>query len=215
MVLFLTLLGGVCWTIVYIELIRVGFKNKTYGMPFVALALNVAWEALYSYIGLKNNASSVQSWINLIWLLLDVVIIYTYLRYGIKYFPKHISKKFFMPWNKIIFLMSFVIQYYFVVEFGDLGGWYSAFLQNLIMSILFIDMFSNRVNIKGQNLTIAVNKWIGTLAPTILYGVIYGNKLVLVLGIFCSVFDIIYIYLLSIAKTMSFKYSNSRYTFRA
>lgn len=215
MVLFLTLLGGVCWTIVYIELIRVGFKNKTYGMPFIALALNVAWEVLYSYIGLKSNATNIQSWINLIWLLLDIVIVYTYLRYGINDFPKHLSKKYFMLWNKIIFSMSFVVQYYFVVEFANLGGWYSAFLQNLIMSILFINMLVSRVDTKGQNLTIAINKWIGTVAPTILFGVIYANKLVLVLGIFCSIFDIIYIYLLSIAKKVSFNTSNSRHTFKA
>lgn len=215
MVLFLTLLGGVCWTIVYIELIRVGFKNKTYGMPFVALALNVAWEVLYSYIGLKNNAGDIQGWINLIWLLLDLVIVYTYLRYGIAYFPKYISKKYFILWNKIIFLMSFVVQYYFFVEFGDLAGWYSAFLQNLIMSILFINLLANRVDIKGQNLTIAVSKWIGTLAPTILFGITYQNKLVLVLGAFCSVFDIIYIYLLSIAKKISFNNPSSKYTFKA
>lgn len=57
---------------------------------------------------------------------------------------------------------------------------------------------------RGQSLIIAINKWIGTLAPTILFGTIYGNQLVLILGIFCSVFDIIYIYLLTIALITSF-----------
>ncbi|MBM7871678.1 hypothetical protein JOC70_003188 [Clostridium pascui] len=212
MVLFLTLLGGICWTIVYIELIRLGFKDKTYGMPFIALALNIAWETIYSYISIKDNPTSVQSWIILIWFLLDALIVYTYLRYGKKYFPKRLGEKYFMLWNGLIFLMSFVIQYYFIVEFGDLGGWYSAFFQNLIMSILFINMIVRRMNTEGQNLTIAINKWIGTLAPTILFGLIYENKLVLVLGIFCSVFDIIYISLLNNAKKTSFSRSK---TFKA
>ena len=203
MVLFLLLLSGLCWIIVYIQLIIVGLKHKTYGMPFVALALIFTWEALYSYIGLKSNLLNIQTWIILIWLLLDMVIVYTYLRYGRKYFPKHTSKEYFMPWTILIFLMSFIIQYYFIVEFGDLGKLYSAFLQNLIMSILFINMLVNRMDIKGQNLTIAINKWIGTLAPTILFGVIQGNKLVLVLGIFCSIFDILYIYFLNNIKKMS------------
>lgn len=203
MVLFLLLLSGLCWIIVYIQLIILGLKYKTYCMPFVALALNFAWEALYSYIGLKSNLLNIQTWIILIWLLLDIVIVYTYLRYGRKHFPKHTSKEYFMPWTILIFLMSFVIQYYFIVEFGDLGKLYSAFIQNLIMSILFINMLVNRMDIKGQNLTIAINKWIGTLASTILFGVIQGNKLVLVLGIFCSIFDILYIYFLNIIKKMS------------
>ena len=209
MVLFLLLLSGICWIIVYFQLIVLGLKNKTYGMPFVALALNFAWEALHSYIDLKSNLTNIQTWITLIWLLLDIVIVYTYLRYGKKYFPKHTSKQYFMPWTIIVFLMSFVIQYYFVIEFGDLGRLYSAFLQNLIMSILFINMLVNRMDAKAQNLTIAINKWIGTLAPTILFGVIGGNKLVLVLGIFCSVFDILYIYFLNNIKRMSSNHSKS------
>lgn len=70
---------------------------------------------------------------------------------------------------------------------------YSAFLQNLLMSILFINLFSKRGNMKGQSILLAVSKWIGTLAPTILFGIIHFNLFVLVCGIFCSVFDLIYI----------------------
>ena len=209
MALFLLLLSGICWTIVYIQLIIVGFKDKTYGMPFVALALNFSWEALHSYIGLKNNLFSIQTWITLIWLLLDIVIVYTYLRYGRKHFPKHTSKKYFIPWTTLIFLMSFFIQYYFIVEFGDLGRLYSASLQNLIMSILFINMIVNRTTTAGQSLTIAINKWIGTLAFTILFGVIGGSKLILAIGIFCSVFDILYIYFLNSVKKSSRNRLNS------
>lgn len=212
MVLFLLSLSGVCWTIVYIKLILVGFKDKTYGMPFVALTLNFAWEAIHSYIGLKSNPTSIQTWITLIWLLLDIVIVYTYLRYGMRYFPKHTNKTYFAPWTILIFFMSFFIQYYFAVSFGDLGKLYSAFLQNLIMSILFINILANRIDMKGQNLTIAIYKCIGTLALTILYGVIQGDKLVLVLGIFCSVFDIIYIYFLNNIKKVSYTYSKSSKT---
>ena len=36
----LTLLSGVCWTIVYIELIRTGLRGKTYGMPVTVTNLN-------------------------------------------------------------------------------------------------------------------------------------------------------------------------------
>ena len=207
--MFLLLLSGICWSIVYIQLIIVGFKYKTYGMPFIALALNFAWEAIHSYIDLRSNLLSIQTWITLIWFILDIGIVYTYLRYGKKYFPKHTSKKFFMPWTITIFIMSFVIQYYFVVEFRDLGGMYSAFLQNLIMSILFISLLVNRIDIKGQNLTIAINKWIGTLAPTILFGIINGHKLVLALGIFCSIFDLLYIYFLNGIKKISSSHSKS------
>ena len=73
---------------------------------------------------------------------------------------------------------------------------YSAFLQNVVMSILFIQLFVKRNGDFGQSLLLAVAKWIGTLAPTILMGVITYNPIVLVCGIFCTVFDVIYIVLL-------------------
>lgn len=207
--LFLLLLSGICWTIVYVQLIILGFKEKTCGMPFIALALNFAWEALNSFIGLKNNFLSLQTWIIVIWFLLDTLIVYTYLRYGKQHFPKYTSKKYFIPWTIIIFSMAFLIQYYFLIDFGNLGGIYSAFIQNLIMSILFINMLVSRDNLKGQNLIIGVSKWIGTLFPTILYGIIYEYRLILILGLFCSLFDILYIYFLNNIKKISSSYSKS------
>lgn len=201
------LLSGICWTIVYIQLIATAFKEKTYGMPFIALALNFAWEAVHSFLGLKNNIFSIQTWIILIWFLLDVVIVFTYLRYGKQYFPKHTSKEYFIPWTIIIFFMAFMLEYYFVIEFGTLGMAYSGFMQNLIMSILFIHMLVSRNDLKGQNLTIGIFKWIGTLSPTILYGVIYEYKLILILGLFCSLFDILYIYFFYRTKKFSSNYS--------
>lgn len=210
MVIFLLLLSGFCWTIVYLKLIVSGFKEKTYGMPFIALTLNFSWEVIYSYFNLTtHNYTSIQTWITLIWLFLDIFIIFTYLLYGKSYFPPYCNREYFIPWTLIIFLMSFILQYLFIIEFGDSGQVYSAFLQNLIMSILFINMLVHRNDLKGQNLVIAINKWLGTLASTILFGFIYGNRLALVIGIFCSVFDLIYIYFLNHIKKMHISLSKS------
>ncbi|WEG72385.1 hypothetical protein [Vagococcus intermedius] len=75
---------------------------------------------------------------------------------------------------------------------------YSAFLQNFAMSLLFINFYFMRKGNRGQSLTIAIAKWIGTLAPTILMGVVQSfNPFIIICGVFCSVFDIFYIYLLS------------------
>jgi hypothetical protein len=47
---------------------------------------------------------------------------------------------------------------------------------------------------------IAVAKWLGTLAPTILIGVLGNLPFILWIGILCSVFDLIYIGLVWWAK---------------
>ena len=204
MELFLTLLSGIGWIIVYEECIRLGFKHKSYAMPFFALALNVAWEAIYTYSDIFLNAHGeltgmtlVQTIANAFWVCLDVVILITYFKFGKKYWNKNIDEKYFMPWSILGLITCFLLQIVFIVEFDfQMAAEYSAFLQNLLMSILFISMFVKRGNMDGQSLLLAVAKWIGTLAPTILMGIITYNPLVLVTGILCSVFDIIYIIML-------------------
>ncbi len=196
MINFLKLLSGICWSIVYIESIRKGFKEKTYAMPIFALALNISWEGIYalnSFLGVVT----LQSWINLIWFLLDCVILYTYFKFGKSEISKYTTERYFVLGSIFIIFMAFVLQYSFIFEFNEMSGIYSAFIQNLLMSVLYINMLVSRNSIKGQSKLIAYSKWIGTLAPTILFGLIYNYQLAFVLGIFCSIFDIIYIIYLS------------------
>lgn len=204
-VLLLQLLSGICWTMVYIDCIRLGFKQKTYAMPFWVLALNIAWECTHTILGYQHQGISPQIVINGVWFLLDVGILYTYFAYGFKHFPSFLSKSNFYAWSILVLICSFILQYYFVAEFGlVIGGTYSAFLQNLLMSVLFISMFIQRKGKEGQSLLIAVSKFIGTLAPTIWIGIIgmraFGstpNTFILMIGIFIAIFDICYIGLLA------------------
>lgn len=186
MELFLSLISGIAWTIVYIEIIKLAIKHKFVGMPLFALALNFAWEGIYTFRGLTAPNIHLQTYINLVWFLLDGVMVYLYF----KFTKNHIL------WSLLVFTCSLVLQLLFILEFQHTAPYYSAFLQNLLMSILFIQMYSIYGTI-GQNMTIAVAKWLGTLAPTILMGLIGGRFFSLVVGILCSVFDLIYIYLLS------------------
>src|SRR5215470_12426854 len=82
----LTVVSGVCWTIVYTEGIRIGFRDKSYAIPFYALALNFAWELLYTYFGFRTNGVTVQNVFNSVWFAFDVGILYTYFKFGRKYF---------------------------------------------------------------------------------------------------------------------------------
>ena len=204
MELFLTLLSGIGWIIVYEECIRLGFKQKTYAMPFWAIGLNVAWEAIYTYSDLFLGAHGpltgmtlAQTVANAAWVCLDILILTTYFRFGKKEWPKKLDSKLFAPWSVLVLVCCFALQIVFIKEFGfEMAAQYSAFLQNLLMSVLFIGMYVKRGGMEGQSLLLAVAKWIGTLAPTILMGVITFNWVVLVTGVFCSVFDLIYIALL-------------------
>jgi hypothetical protein len=196
--LFLTGLSGLAWTIVYIVAIRVGLRDKTYAIPIAALGLNIAWEWIYAIYDL-SSAPGVQAYINLVWALADLVILYTFFRYGRAELPSFVTRPMFVAWGIAILAASLSIQLLFIHQFTlvDMrAAEYSAFLQNLLMSGLFIAMFVARRGPRGQSLIIAIAKWIGTLSPTILFGVIKGSNFVLGLGTLCSVFDLAYIGLL-------------------
>ncbi len=188
----LKIVSGLSWSLVYILLIYNGFKYKSYGIPLVALALNFGWEFFYSFYQLDVNNISLQRWINIFWFVLDLIIVYQYFKYGKQHFSKKTNQKLFIPWSILIFAVCFLIEYMFLHEFGkSMGARYAAFLQNLIMSILFIDMFLKRIKTAELSITVAIFKWLGTLAPTILFGM--ENSFILVIGLLCSIFDLIYI----------------------
>jgi hypothetical protein len=199
MVPFLTVLSGLAWTVVYVECIRVGLRDRTYAMPLAALGLNIAWESTYAVHGLTGGIGA-QPVINLVWALLDVIIVYTFFRFGRAEFPT-LSGPLFVGWGVLIFASSYAVQWLFIGQFGWLdAAKYSAFLQNLLMSGLFIAMLVARRGTRGQSMLIAVPKWIGTLAPTIAIGVYEHSPFVVGIGVLCSVFDLVYIFLLRNAQ---------------
>jgi len=202
-ILFLT--SGIFWTIVYIDAIRTGFRDHLCAFPFWALSLNIAWELLQSVLEYRDAGLVLQVPVSATWFLLDLSILVSWFRFGRNDFPSHLPGTWFYSWSFLVLSVAFFIQYSFVTEFGLYPGRaYAAFLQNLLMSVLFIGMLAKRNSSKGQSMTIAVCKWLGTLCPTILFGVLGGtketaapNSFILVTGLLCSFFDILYIAMLA------------------
>jgi hypothetical protein len=163
-------------------------------MPLFALAFNIAWEFMFAFlVGIGFN---VQKVVNIVWCLLDAVIIYTYFKYGRKDFPKD-KERFFVPWSLAAFVVGFLVIYFAHYEFENFwGARYTAFGQNLMMSVLFISMLVRRNNVDGQSMYIAIFKWLGTLAPTIQMSIQTGSHLILIFGIGCFFYDVIYIWML-------------------
>jgi hypothetical protein len=197
--LILAIISGVCWTTVYITAIRVGFKEHTYAIPIVALSLNFAWEGIYG-VGGVFAVGNLQSWINFTWAIADAIIVYTYFQFGRSEFPPFLTRQFFIAGSILVFAVGFAVQAAFIAQFDDMAPVYAAFLQNALMSGLFIGMFISREGARGQSLVIAICKWIGTLAPTISFGILTFTPLVLIVGCVCCVLDLIYIGLIALAQ---------------
>ena len=198
----LLLICGLAWTITYIEAIRVGIRDKSYAVPYLALAFNMTWEIYYGYKGYFHAGFNAPVKVCLIWILFDLGIIYSYFKYGQKEWG--ISARWFYMLSLIICIVFLILQFWIERNFGIVNAAiYSAFCSNLIMSLLFVRMYFNRSYSVGQSLVIAYSKCIGTLSATILIGVIGLNRtggpmdLILIIGMLTLILDVIYIFLLT------------------
>jgi hypothetical protein len=191
----LTLVGGISWTLVYVLIILHSYRDKTYGMPFWALAFNFGWELIFSYVLVTEDPGlQLQLLVNRIWLVLDLFILVAYFIYGRKEWPSHLSPALFYPYSVLVLLIGYCFVYLLSVELEHSEGMYAAFIQNLMMSWLFIAMLNHRKSTAGQSVAVAVCKLVGTLAPTIIYGA--QSTFVLFLGAGCFVADAVYLVLL-------------------
>lgn len=215
------LLSGVFWLLAYILIIYRGFKDKSYGMPVVALCGNLAWEIIFG-LGLETGCP--QTWQscpalviqirNFIWMLFDFVILYTVLVYGRHYFTHPLVKKNFTWLVLGGVAAAFMVIYAIIPEFYVANVWqvpvgnevpaflpltiqggsyYTGFGLNFVMSLLFLAMFVSRETLEGQSFYIAANKWLGSLAA---YGFMLADgiqtPLVNVLYAFVFLFDVGY-----------------------
>jgi hypothetical protein len=190
------LAGGIFWILTYIFIISKGFKDKTYGMPLIALCANISWEFVFSFIFPHTPP---QLFINYLWFGLDIIIVIQFLKYGKNEFSDLSSSKLYVLFTFLI-VSEFGIIIISSITIGEFKGVYSAFGQNLLMSILFIIMLFKRNSLRGQSFYIAIFKMFGTGLSSlhyILYEPISQSSFILP-SLFVSVFvfDIVYIYLI-------------------
>ena len=154
---------GVCalaWAVAYLLIIKRGFQDKSCGMPMIALCFNFSWELIFGYI---EPDAPPQDTVNQVWLLVDAVIVYQYLRYGQRRLPKGAPTWMFAPSFFVSLLLAFGMVMTFTIQFEDFGGPWSGWSMNFAMSGLFIWWVLERDDVDGQSIYIALSKLVGTL----------------------------------------------------
>lgn len=187
--------SGLCWTLTYLLIIRTGLRERTYGMPIVAFAANISWEFRYSFVHPSNG---VQHVINIVWFLLDCAIAYTIVRFGPGEFP-YLSRRVFYGCLIALVALAYPAVDLVGTQFDDGAGVFSAFAINLMMSGLFLAMFTARPAGRGQSVGIATAKLAGTafasgsLAVKGDLAARYHGGLLPYLYIACFVLDLVYL----------------------
>ena len=150
--------SGVLWTLAYLLIIRRGFLDRTYGMPLAALCANLSWEFIFAFVYPHDLP---QRAVNVVWFSFDVVILAQLLLYGPREFA-NLPRRLFYAGFALALATAFGAVLTVTLEFDDFDGAYSAFGQNLMMSILFVTMLYSRGSLRGQSVSIAALKMGGT-----------------------------------------------------
>ena len=164
--LSLVTLGNLLWVVAYVLIIRKAARDRTYGIPLVAIALNVTWELYYGLINpIPGAAFRIAA---LVWLLLDVLIVYQLLRFGRKEaWPPEIKGAFYpiVLGTMVLAFTGHVLFHDWVSHLGvftDEGSGISGVLINVVMSILFVFMALTRRDGHGLSYGAAWTKLVGT-----------------------------------------------------
>lgn len=194
--------AGLGWLLAYIDLIRLGIKQKTYGMPIAALALNIVWEGLYAYMYWAHDGmfygGYMMACVNTAWFFADCAILYTHLKWGKKDFKKFANEKYFWSWFAAMMIMAFIVEITWLQAYGVRANGCTAIVQNLPMSILFIFLLYIRKSTEGQSMNIALGKMFGTIGAWLAIAVYPSlqDPLNIWVGVACTSFDLIYCVLL-------------------
>jgi hypothetical protein len=159
--------SGVFWILTYLLIIRRGFQEKTFGMPLAALCLNISWEFIFSFV--KPHFEP-YIYVNIVAFSLDFIILIQLLSFWRREFPEK-SGKFFHLMLLSTLISSFSVVLLLSNLLNDSIGFHIAFIQNLLMSTLFILMLHNRDGVRGQSIYIAIFKMIGTLIASLAFGI--------------------------------------------
>jgi hypothetical protein len=191
----LQLAAGVLWTLAYALIIRRAALDRAPGMPMTAMCINIAWETYYSFV---SPHPPPQRYVDWAWLLLDVVIVAQFLRYGRGEHERALPRWTFLPVLGFTLAMAFWGVAAAEHDLHDRDGMYSAFGDDMLMSLLFLRMLFRRRDVRGQSLYIALAKLVGSACVCVVgYHEHPERQLLCVFYAGLLVFDVAYALLLA------------------
>lgn len=192
-------LGCALWFVVYAVTIYSIYKNKFCEIPAWVVCANISWEFLKSFIFLTDMGK----FYNIAyagWFFLDLYILYGAYRYGDKLVFTPAIKKYFKLILSFNFISWFAILYFMMyLKYDDVVGALSAFVINIVISVLYNYVILN-VDSKYLNnfsYTVAWTKMFGTAFVGVFAAIHWqGNYLLVSLGVIIFILDLCYTLLL-------------------
>ncbi len=130
------LAGGCCWLVAYVIAVYDGLKRRRCALPVYAVCLNLSWEILTSFF--VANPIPVWLWVNRGWLVMDLVIAYTLVRYGRQRVAAPGVARHFHVIMACGLALGLAGEMTFITSFRDAMGSQIAFVIDLFMAIFFV-----------------------------------------------------------------------------
>ena len=155
------------WTLAYVQILRAGFKEKTYGVPLACIFLNISWEFIFSFNLVTSSEATVLVWGNRLWFLADCIIVTQAFLYGRRWQTNPWVREHFHTICVAGLSASLIGLYSFATYFNDIYGLALSFLINFVLSLLFIPLLFSRPHLEGLPHAAAWSKMVGSVAGAV------------------------------------------------
>ena len=185
--------GCFFWFVVYVLLLKNIHKNKIVEMPWVVVCGNISWEFLWGFVFIPNLGDFF-TWAYRGWFFIDLYILYGTYKYGDKQMFVPELKQYFKPILTFCLCSWLLLLYFFIGKYDDPIGALSAFVINIIISILYIPMVLRSKDLLGISYLAAWSKMLGTALVAVFAYIHWpNNHMLLSLGAVIFILDASYI----------------------
>lgn len=183
------------WIVSYVLILRQARVDRRVGMPLVPLCINVSYEFIFGFV---YPDIPPMCHVNRLWFAVDLLLVAQYLRYGREEFTALLPRRWFVPSFVLTLVLAYVGVLAVTAEFNDyVGGNYSGWGDQLLLSASFIFMLTRRRSSAGQSMYIALSRVIGTICLIpVQHALMPNSPLMMYLYASFLILDAIYIVLL-------------------
>ncbi|KAF1937487.1 phospholipase D/nuclease [Clathrospora elynae] len=177
-------IGGLGYTICYLLMARQSIRDRTYAMPLFSLAFNFGWEIVFAlYVAVEVREQVIFT----IWMLIDVGLVYTTVRYGAnewRHAPavgRNIGKIFtgmLAWWCVALYAVSVwwldvenpvnpkagkAYKGVVGIDTNELGFW-TALVAQVVLSVMSLAQIMVRGSSRGSSYSIWTTRFVGSLS---------------------------------------------------
>jgi len=191
--------GFVVWAPAYVAIVIIALRKRRLEIPLIAVTANVTWEFLWGLVFHQNMGPGLQ-WVYRGACILDLFILLAVFRYGRTQTLAPIYARYFNV--VVIALLAGWIAFYWSLHSShyDLPlGSMSAYLDNILMSGLYIWFVMTRPDPRELSFTVAWSKGLGTGMVSVFVFMEYpDNAFIKTLAVMVGILDFVYLVALAV-----------------